>query len=312
MIKTPAGFIKIAFSLLFLAVGGLLILSCRKDYPLPEVNFTFSVNGNIVNFAAEIKKAGKFKWDFGDGLIAENDTNPVHTYSIYDKEYIVVLCAESRGGETSISRTISIPPMTSMEKLSGDKSYPEGKKWRLSQSAGIIKAKADATLTATETLSPAILSSFGLNSLYSNQYIFKSNGDFIINSTGENQTAGLNYCNSRHIGNSCPSAEARNHNLTLTDNYIPAEELTYGFTELKDLSVEVTNDGISSEKVIFHDVQTISLSFGGFLGVMDFSREYIVLDLTPDTMKIACFCCSRRLYGVADSVLILTFEQDLK
>jgi PKD repeat protein len=304
---TSAGILRIIGFMLFLAES-LLTISCKKDYPLPEVGFTYSVNGNIVNFKAELKNAATFTWDFGDGPVAENDTNPVHTYNIYDKEYTVILNAESRGGKVNISRTVTIPPMTSMEKLSGNKFSPEGKKWRLSQSAGIIKAKADAALTASETISPAMLSSCGLNSLFNEQFIFQSNGDFKIYPAGESITAGLNYCSFRHIENNCPSTEARNHNLTLTP-ILPPEGLTYGFTQLKDFSVEVSDDGISSEIVTFHDVQSISISYGGFLGIMDFFREYIVLDLTPDTMKIACFCCSTSFHGAADYVLILNFEQ---
>jgi PKD repeat protein len=306
-VKKTTGSIRILIYIFFL-IGIIAIVSCKKDYPSPEISFKYSICGNIVEFTADIRNATTFRWDFGDGCISENDTNPVHTFNNYDKDYTVDLTAEGHGGKTDISNIITIPPMTSMEKLSGDKSFPEGKKWRLNPSAGIIRAKADASFTEIETIPASILASSGLNSLLNNQFIFKNNGDFII-IPGEKIIAGLNYCNFRHIDNGCPSVQAANQNLTLISNFIPALGLTYGFTELKDLSLEITNDGITSERVIYHDVMTISISQGGFLGVMDLGREYIILNLSANTLKIACFCCSTALHNAADYVLILTFEQ---
>jgi PKD repeat protein len=306
--KIATGSIRITIFKIFL-VGIIVFVSCKKDYPSPEISFDYSVAGNTVYFTADIKNAGTFIWDFGDGAITENDTNPVHTYNIYDKDYSVDLTAEGHGKKIHFSKTITIPPMTSIEKLSGDKSFPLGKKWRLNASAGITVAKADASLTTAETLSASTLTSSGLNSLYNIFFIFKSNGDFIIAPEEEEITAGLNYCTFRHIINRSPSLMAENHNLTLVADYLPAQVLSYGFTELKDLTLEVTDDGISSREVTYCDVQTISISYGGFLGILDFCREYVVLDLSEDTLKIACFCCSTSLHSTADYVLILTFEQ---
>lgn len=305
MKKTSSLFVRILIYI-FIPTGSILYVSCKKEYSLPIVEFNYSVKGNTVDFKADISNAESFTWDFGDGLLVENDTNPVHTYNIYDQDYTVELSAEGRGGNATISKTITIPPMTSMEKLSGDNSFPEGKKWKLSPSANIIKTRADEGLTTIEVLTPAMLASSGLYLLYNNEFIFRNNGDFIIIPSIEGVAAGLNYCALRHIENSCPSADARTHNLTIADDYKPASGLTYGFTELEDLSIQVA-DGISSREVTFHGVQTLSISYGGFLGIMDFFREYIVIDITAETMKIACFCSSSTLQSAADYILILTF-----
>ena len=59
--------------------------------PIPEANFTTSINGAEVEFTntSQVGPNAIYSWNFGDGNTS-NDENPVHTYT-QDGSYTVVL-----------------------------------------------------------------------------------------------------------------------------------------------------------------------------------------------------------------------------
>ena len=69
--------------------------------PVPIANFTYQVlANNVVQFTnTTVGQASSYVWDFGDGTITSNVTNPVHKYSA-GGYYYVTLTAKNANGST--------------------------------------------------------------------------------------------------------------------------------------------------------------------------------------------------------------------
>ena len=69
---------------ILIVVAILLLLGCKEDddaNALPVIaNFTFTVDGDTVNFLNTSEQAATFVWDFGDGT-SSTEINPTKTYS---------------------------------------------------------------------------------------------------------------------------------------------------------------------------------------------------------------------------------------
>ncbi|MGO4288395.1 PKD domain-containing protein [Chitinophaga sp. RAB17] len=91
--------------------------ACKKDdvKPVPVVVYTIEVDGNKVTFNNTTTGATSWKWDFGDGTTA-TDQSPVHTYKGKGK-YVPTLYATSGDGVTAEGSTVIRISKTSPVKL---------------------------------------------------------------------------------------------------------------------------------------------------------------------------------------------------
>lgn len=91
--------------------------ACKKDdvKPAPVVVYTIDVDGNKVTFNNTTTGATSWKWDFGDGTTA-TDQSPVHTYKGKGK-YVPTLYATSGDGVTAEGSTVIRISKTSPVKL---------------------------------------------------------------------------------------------------------------------------------------------------------------------------------------------------
>lgn len=91
--------------------------ACKKDdvKPAPVVVYTIEVDGNKVTFNNTTTGATSWKWDFGDGTTA-TDQSPVHTYKGKGK-YVPTLYATSEDGVTAEGSTVIRISKTSPVKL---------------------------------------------------------------------------------------------------------------------------------------------------------------------------------------------------
>lgn len=103
------------FSLLAVAVLALSVQSCKK--PLPEPDFTFTVEGLTVTFTNNSLESDSYSWNFGDGNTS-TEANPVHTYGDYGL-YSVTLTATGEGGEESVTKDVEIL-FTPLMTIDGD------------------------------------------------------------------------------------------------------------------------------------------------------------------------------------------------
>lgn len=74
---------------------------------LPDAAFSFSVDGNVVQFSNLATDAAQVRWEFGDGNTS-NATNPIHTY-LNDGVYTVLqVVGNGACGETETSQQVTI------------------------------------------------------------------------------------------------------------------------------------------------------------------------------------------------------------
>jgi PKD repeat protein len=303
---------KTAGTAFIILTAFLLAVSCKKDKPLPVAVVTSEVNGNIVTFDVVATDAIVFEWDFGDGSAVSTEEKPEHTYPEYGKNYTVTLTVKGPGGQITVSHTVTIPPMTKMEMLTGGVSDADGKRWKLNSTEASFIAAADPSFTIQETVPGGSLTFLGYTAIYQDEVTFRSNGNYTMTPKGSGLPASQMYCTANNIPNQAPSPLAEQAGLTLMTPFTAPPGLTFALNESKNLAVEVTTDMINTSSVAFNNVTTISFSSGGFLEFRDWLTEVVVLDLTPARMKVAYFVSrvpvNSPLIGKTTNVLIFIFD----
>jgi hypothetical protein len=289
----------------------ILFASCKKETPAPTATFTASVTSNVVIFTAVVTDVDKFEWNFGDASVVSTIQNPTHTYAEYGRDYTVTLKVTGGGGQLTVTKTVTIPAMTKMEMLTGGTSDTNGKKWRISSATEVTLAYPTADLTVDKIVPAGVLTALGMGQVYTDEYIFFSDGDYTISPKGGGVLAGLIYCMVNSIANT-PTVDGAAAGLTYATPYTPPTGLTFALNLSKNLTVTTTADGINAVNVTYNNVMTLSFSTGGFIGLKDFMSECIVQELTEATLKIAFFASvvppAAPQVGKSTNVLIFTFE----
>lgn len=296
-------------SLFLLAL--FLFVSCEKETPAPTASFTATVTGNVVKFTAEATNYTKFEWDFGDGSYINTIPSPTHTYAEYGKDFTVSLTVLGEGGNVTITNKVTIPPKTKMQLLTGGTAATSSKKWRVSASNGIDFAVPNAALTVAKSYPAGVLAAIGLAQVYTDEFVFKGDGSLTINPKGGGILAGFVYCALNAVP-MAPDGGAKSAGLAYAKPFTTPAGATFTVNEGKNLTVATTADGLNVTNVTFSNVMTLSFTNKGFLGIMDFTSECIVMELTDTKMKAAFFVSTvappATQLGKATNVLILTFE----
>jgi PKD repeat protein len=98
-----------------LALLAALVFSLKSCYPEPVANFDYSYTDNTapasVTFSNYSTDAEEYLWDFGDGNTSTTHS-PTHIYED-GGNFSITLKATGRGGESSISKSITIVDPTS-------------------------------------------------------------------------------------------------------------------------------------------------------------------------------------------------------
>ena len=296
-----------------LSLGIIFFEACKPVTPLPTATISLSVANNVVTFNLSTTNSSAYKWNFGDGdsAIVYSSAAITHAYPKDGTTYKVSLLVLGPGGERTTSATVTIPTMTQMDMLTGGSSFVNGKAWRISASYGISLAAPDSIMTIVDNFQSGILSSLQLSLAYTDQFIFFSNGGYTINNLGGGALAGLAYCTANNITN-VPPQLTDSMALTYATPYTPPASLTFLLNNSKNLIVASSPDGISSTRVTYKNVNTLSFSDRGFLGIMDYMSECIVLQLAPTLMKVAIFVsdlpAQSPQIGKATGVLVVTLE----
>ena len=290
------------FKLVSLFLLGLIfIVACKKETQLPTVSFTATVKGSVVTFAAVVTDATKYEWDFGDGSYINTIHAPVHTYGEYGKDFTVTLSIIGPGGRTTVTNTVTIPPKTKIQLLTGGDDGSSSKKWRLSSSAAAFTiAYANAGFTTVGSYAGGILSAVGLSKAYNDEYIFKGDGSMAINSKGGGIFSSMAFC----MGNNIPMAvNYAPAGLAYAASFTPPTGATFKINEPRNFTVSTPLGDVTYSSVI-----TMSFTNGGFLGFQDFTTECIITKLTDTQMDAVLFYADPRYGAKPILALIVTFE----
>ncbi len=280
---------KTALSLLsfaLIAVLALTVFSCKED-PVdpPTVTVFASVDGYQVAFTATVTNADTYEWDFGDGNVAV-EQNPVH---IYDQSGSYTASCSVTGDGGTVSATVDVVIAASaLEMLTGGPAMPNGKAWKFSPTSstgdGIFYADADMTLQ--DPVPDGILGLIGIPTEYEDEFVFKYDLSYSHDVKNDSVVGNIVYAMLNQLGFR-PTAE----DVIVLAPHTPAAA-TFTFTEDVDFSIEVTDQDTpeESETIIYEDVTELVIEGGvEFVGIMDFTRKYIVFDISVDHVQIGFF-----------------------
>jgi PKD repeat protein len=273
--------------LLSFAVLGMLaviVSSCKKDdpAPLPTVSIFSSVDGYQVAFTATVTDATGFAWDFDDGETS-TEQNPVHTYA-QSGSYTATLTVTGPGGTANASEDVTIAA-SELEMLTGGPAMADGKTWVFSPAIGTGDAiyKDHPDWVVDDPLVDGMLGLIGLASEYEDEFTFKHDLSYSHDVKNDSVVSNTIYA----LLNQIPYRPSFEDAVVLTP-FTPAAA-TFTYTEDTDLTLEMTSDEFPDSTVnrTFSGVTVLEIVGGTeFLGVQDFTRKYVINDISVDILQI--------------------------
>lgn len=301
------------FGLAFSGVLILALMSCEKEETLesPTADIFRSIVSKQVAFTALTLHADTWSWDFGDGETS-TEKNPVHVYAA-GGVYNIKLIASNSLGSAEATTQVSLD-LSDFEKLTGGASAPNGKTWRISagHSAKDAIALANASMTSIQDVPAGALGLFlGLGEEYEDEFTFKADGSYIHNNKNGGSFAGLVFATVAQLNIVNITAESQSFGFA-SAAFTPEAGATFTFTPEKDLAITAVDqgDGKTTTDLVYEGVSTLQFSGNEFIGVMDFQRECIIQEITPEKMRLAMFMSATAgaHFNKPSLVVIFTFE----
>ncbi len=273
-------------SFAMMAVLALTMFSCEDEPAAPPTVTVFaSVDGYQVAFTATATNANTYAWDFGDGG-SSAEMNPVYTYP-QSGSFTATCTATGDGGTVSASTSVTISA-SELEMLTGGPAMASGKAWKFSPAGsegdGIFKCTDD--LEFEDPIPAGILGLIGLPTEYEDEFIFHHDLTYTHDVKNDSSVTDVIYA----MLNGIEFRQSAEDIIVLAPFSPVAASFTY--TEDTDLTltcVDPDDDEVTSE-LTWEDVNVIEIEGGTeFLGVWDFTRQYMVLNITVDRLQVGFF-----------------------
>ena len=280
---------KRVLTLISFAVIALLsfaIFSCEEEpADPPTVQVFASVEGYQVAFTATVTNADTYSWDFGDGETS-TEQNPVHVYA-QSGSYTATITVTGEGGDATASTDVTIAA-SELEMLTGGPAMANGKAWKFSTTSsegdGIFKCTQD--LEYEDPIPDGILGLIGLPSEYEDEFIFKHDLGYSHDVKNDSAVTDIIYAMLNQIG-----FRQSGEDVIVLAPFTP-EAATFTYTEETDLSLTVVDkdDDEVTHDLTWNDVTVLEIEGGTeFVGVRDFTRKYMILDIAVDKLQIGMF-----------------------
>lgn len=305
--------VSLFFRLSSMIVGLLFLTTCEKEDPLlpPTADIFRSIVGKQVAFTALTLHATEWQWDFGDGETS-TERDPVHVYQ-EGGVYTITLMARNAAGSAEASSQVSLD-LSPFEMLTGGSTSPNGKTWRISaaHSDKDVISLADPGLTVIQEVPQGALGLFlGLGEEYEDEFTFKADGSYIHDTKNGAAFCSLVYAVVNQLDIVTITEESQSFGFAAAA-FTPESNATFTYTEEKDFVQEVVSqgDGTTTAELTFPGVSTLSFSGNEFIGLMDFHRECIIQEITPEKMRLAMFMSATQgaHFNKPSLVVIFTFE----
>ena len=297
-----------------LLIGVLaLSFSCEDEAMLepPTADIFRSIVDKQVAFTALTLHADRWEWDFGDGQTSQ-EMNPVHVYS-EGGVYTIKLVASNDLGTAEATTQVSLA-LSPYEMLTGGDSAPNGKTWRISAAHSEFDAVAlaDPDMTVVESVVQGALGLFlGLGEEYEDEFTFKSDGSYIHDNKNGGSFGSLVFGTVTQTPVVSITEASQSFGFASLA-FTPEADATFTYTESKDLTLTVVSqaDGATTADLTYEGVSTLNFSGSEFIGLMDFHRECIIQEITPDKMRLAMFMSATtgEHFNKPSLVVIFTFE----
>ncbi len=298
---------KKSFALLSFAMMAALALtmfSCEDDpADPPTITIFASVDGYQVAFTATATNADTYAWDFGDGE-SSTEMNPVYTYP-QSGSFTAACTATGDGGSVSASTSVTISA-SELEMLTGGPAMANGKAWVFSPAGsegdGIFKCTAD--LEFEDPIPAGILGLIGLPTEYEDEFIFHHDMSYTHDVKNDSSVTDVIFAMLNQI-EFRQSAE----DIIVLAPFTPVAA-TFTYTEDTDLTltcVDPDDDEVTSE-LTWEDVNVLEIAGGEFLGVQDFTRQYMILNITVDRLQVGFFASTSEgsYMNVPKHMLVMT------
>jgi PKD repeat protein len=293
-------------SFLAMALLALTMFSCaEEEVPDPPTVTVFSsVDGYQVAFTATVTNATTYAWTFGDGETS-TEQNPVHTYT-QSGSYTAAITVTGEGGTADASDDVTISA-SELEMLTGGPGMADGKTWVFSPTSsegdGIFKCTAD--LEYEDPIPDGILGLIGLPTEYEDEFTFKHDLSYSHDVKNDSAVTDIIFAMLNGL-EFRPSAE----DIIVLAPFTP-EAATFTYTEDTDLTLTVVDkddDEITSD-LTWSNVTVLEIEGGTeFVGIRDFTREYMILDISVDKVQIGIFASTSEgtYMNVPKHMLIMT------
>lgn len=300
-------------ALLLSSLFFLTLPSCEKEEMSepPTAGIFRSIAGKQVAFTALTLHADNWLWDFGDGETS-TEKDPVHVYQA-GGVYTIKLVASNGLGNAEATTTVSLD-LSPYEMLTGGANYPNGKTWRISAAHSDKDAigLANAEMTVIQEVPQGALGLFlGLGEEYEDTFTFKADGGYVHDNKNGGSFGGLVFATVTGTQIVKVTNESQSFGFG-TLAFTPESNATFTYTENKDLTLTVVsqNDGSTTGEVTYEGVSTLNFSGNEFIGFMDFHRECIIQEISPEKMRLAMFMSATTgaHFNKPSLVVIFTFE----
>ena len=276
-------------------ITGIYFSGCKKEsVPPPTLDLYITVDGFTVNIAAESPEATSWYWDYGDGTHSDSVGSHTHTYA-EGGTYTITCTVTGKGGETTKSQEVTIA--TIEELLTGGANNPNGKTWVVSRTAGpndgvgfIKEALAPDYFPATDNM----LDMLGLSEEYDNEYTFKYDGSYSLDTKNGNVLAGWVYADmSVDPGDVVKTTQYGIWQIKYPN--LSGDTVTWAVHKNLDLKIESVYDANDDQKdgvpetVTFKDVDYLTFTGGAFIGLKDYTSTAIIRKISPDRMTLTLF-----------------------
>lgn len=283
---------------------GLLWTSCSKE-PIPTVNIVInSIDGFVVDIAAEATGATSWSWEYGDGNVSATEGGHFHTYTERG-DFTITCTVTGEGG--SATETVDVHIATKTELLSANT-------WVLSEAGAngmgfhittdlVLDFPVGDLLATLNSLQSAEDVPYDFTNEYNDEYNFNADGSYSVNYVNNNVLSSWVYS----------AVEQGNANVKGTCLYVgmfaisyaALTDATWALHENENLTLNtvydaslVGNTGGVAETVEFVGVDYITFTNGGFLGIKDLTSTVLLKSISEDELVVTVFFHS--YFGFAD------------
>lgn len=315
------GLLKNVLGLGLILFLGIYFTACEEEKkPEPTLDLFITVNGFTIDIAAEAKNTTSWQWEYGDGTVSDSVGSHTHTYAT-GGNYTIKCTVTGDGGQTTKTQAVTIATIEDL--LTGGASATNGKTWILSRTAGPYDGVGFVKVELVPDYFFAVndmLDVLELSEEYDNEYTFKFDGSYSLDPINGKVLSGWVYGDMDVDPDDIVKTTA--YGIWQINIATPASP-KWSLTENSDLTVESVYDadddqeGGVAETVTFENVDYITYTGDGFIGMKDYTSTVLVREISPERMTLTMFFHSYKgdpandggLYLRPSFILTLSFDK---